>query len=265
MMVILSGEGKTDFGQCINGQGICSGDDYQLGAMAVLVDQMLEQKIGYSLRETTPEALHFVSESALVSLGKQRKGRQISLTSKTRGHETSYFYINAWMLGQFALDKEISCEDKAIAVLFRDCDGTRSSKAGLWNLKWQSMMDGFKSAEFSRGVPMLPKPKSEAWLICAAQNPPYQYCEALENLSGNDDSPNSAKKQLDAIFGEHKSAEALCDWLEEKPFDFNAFEMPSFNAFKDKLNDVLRDICGTKQAIIDGLNTPLEQCSKQLD
>lgn len=240
MIVILSGEGKSDFGQCNNAQGICSGDDYQLGVMAVLVEQMLEQRLGYSLR-TIPDALLFISESALASLGKQRKGKQISLTSKTRGHETGYFYINAWMLGQFAIETN---QDNVIAILFRDCDGTRSSKAGLWDSKWQSMINGFQRSGFNQGVPMLPKPKSEAWLICAAKHQPYQNCSQLEDLSGNDDSPNSAKSQLDAIFEGHKSTAELCEWLENNPFDIDcACAMPSFKAFKERLDLVLDEVC----------------------
>ncbi|MEI6707756.1 MAG: hypothetical protein WCK96_11545 [Methylococcales bacterium] len=247
MIVILSGEGKSDLGQCKNAQGICSGDDYQLGPMAVLVDQMLEQRLGYSLR-IIPEAFQYISESALEDREEQRKNenRKVSLVGKKREQETGYFYTNAWMIGETALEKEVSCGDKVVAILFHDCDGSRSAKSGLWDSKWKSMIDGFKRARFSRGVPMLPKPKSEAWLICAAKKQPYQHCSELEDLSGNDDSPKSAKSQLDTIFGKHKSATALCEWLEENPFDITrASAMPSFNAFKEQLNNVLNEVCST--------------------
>jgi hypothetical protein len=243
MIVILSGEGKTDFGQCKNGQEMCCGEDYQLGAMAIIVDKMLSERMNYSVRETTPESFLFVSEAALKKRDDLRKkeSRKVSFAGKKRDQETGYFYINAWMLGDIALEKEES-KDKAIAVLFRDCDGTRSSATGIWEAKWQSMINGFHRAGFNRGVPMLPKPKSEAWLICAAKNQPYQNCSSLEDLSGNDDSPHSTKNQLDAIFGKHKSAEELCDWLIDNPFDFNACEMPSFKAFKAEFNRVLGDV-----------------------
>lgn len=245
MMVILSGEGKTDFGQCTNGQGMCSGEDYQLGAMAMIVDKMLTERMNYSIRETTPDLFLFVSEAALKEREERRKqeSRKFSFAGKKREQETGYFYINAWMLGDIALEKEAELNDKAMAVLFRDCDGTNSSTTGLWGAKWQSMLNGFQRAGFHCGIPMLPKPKSEAWLICAAKNPPYQHCNELEDLSGNDNSPKSAKKRLDELFGSHKSTEELCDWLLETRFDFNACEMPSFKAFKDRFNYVLDDIC----------------------
>ncbi len=54
-----------------------------------------------------------------------------------------------------------------IAVLFRDSDGTASSGRGLWEDKRKSIEDGFGEAGFDYGVPMIPKPKSEAWLLCA--------------------------------------------------------------------------------------------------
>jgi len=58
---------------------------------------------------------------------------------------------------------------------------------------------GFKIEKFDRGVAMIPKPKSEAWLLCALRNKAYENCQKLEDRSGNDDSPNSLKKELDAL------------------------------------------------------------------
>ena len=43
------------------------------------------------------------------------------------------------------------------------------------------MLDGFAEENFSRGVPMIPKPKSEAWIICALRSNPYEGCESLES------------------------------------------------------------------------------------
>ena len=244
MIVVLSGEGVSDLGQCTNALGECSGDDYQMGAMAILLDKMIEPKMGYSLR-TLPNAYQFVSEAVLEEHEIQRKSEQkkFAFAGKKHGKETGYFYINAWMLGEIALKKEQALNDTAIAILFRDCDGTRSSKSAMWDIKHESMLSGFQRSGFSRGVPMLPKPKSETWLICAAQKQAYQGCEKLEDLPGNDDSSNSAKKQLDAIFGHHKTATELRDWLEEIPFDVErAQSMPSFKTFNDDLNRALDNL-----------------------
>jgi len=50
MIVILSGEGPTDLGQCNNAQSICSDEQFQVGPMAVLLDQMLQPRLYYSPR-----------------------------------------------------------------------------------------------------------------------------------------------------------------------------------------------------------------------
>lgn len=242
MIVILSGEGPTDLGQCNNAQSICSDEQFQVGPMAVLVDQMLQQLLDYSPR-TIPGVFQYVSELALKERRKSTQSRKVSLVGKKRDQETGYFYINAWMLGDIALEREVTCEDKAIAILFRDCDGTRLTEAGLWAAKWKSMVDGFKRSGFTRGVPMLPKPKSEVWLLCAVKNHADQGCDQLEDLSGNDDSPNSAKNKLDKAFDGHRSAVELCEWLENTFFDVEkASAMPSFKAFQNELGRALDEI-----------------------
>ena len=244
MIVILSGEGPTDLGQCNNAQGSCSDEQFQLGPMGLLVDQMLQLVLDYSPR-TIPGVFQYISESVLKDRESIRKkeSRKVSLVGKKRDQETGYFYINAWMLGEIALEREDTYKDKAIAILFRDCDGTRSTRAGLWIAKWKSMIDGYTRSGFVRGVPMLPKPKSEAWLLCAAKHHPYQGCDELEELSGNDDSPNSAKKMFDTALGGHKSAAELCEWLENSSFDVDrASVMLSFKAFQNELGRAMNEV-----------------------
>lgn len=51
----------------------------------------------------------------------------------------------------------------------------------MWTDKLESMKNGFKEADCILGVPMIPKPKSEAWLLCACKENAYQHCAALEN------------------------------------------------------------------------------------
>lgn len=243
MIVVLSGEGPTDLGQCRNAQNNCEDADFQIGPMTVLLDQMLESQLGYQLR-SIPGGYQYVSETGLKAREQVRKNnrRQISLVGKKRDQETAYFYINAWMLADIAMQIEKERDDQVIAVLFRDSDGTRTSISGLWEAKWQSMVNGFGRAEFPRGVPMLPKPKSEAWLLCAAK-PTVVNCADLEEISGNDNSPNSAKRQLDAAFGTYMSGDEICDWLDENPIDEErASAMLSFNAFREQFNRALGEV-----------------------
>jgi len=60
------------------------------------------------------------------------------------------------------------------------------------------MLNGFAHEGFDSGVPMLPNPKSEAWLLCALKKPrPYQDCDRIEAGSGNAAAPDSLKAQLE--------------------------------------------------------------------
>lgn len=240
MIFVLSGEGTTDLGCCNNAQGICEDEGFQIGPMTTLLNQMLEARLGYSV-SSIPSGYRYVSEARLEEALEERKKskRSMSLAGKKRGQETGYFYNNAWMLATITQEiEETSSQDKAIAVLFRDCDGTRA-KSGLWQSKWDSMVSGFKRAQFDRGVPMLPNPKSEAWLLCVA-SPQLSDCARFESVSGNDHSPNPAKNQLEAALGGHQTATVLNDWLEANPIDeTRAATMPSFKAFQQSLEQAL--------------------------
>ena len=239
MIFVLSGEGHTDLGSCNNAQGRCSGDDFDIGPMTVLIEQLIESRVGFRLRDL-PDQIHYLSETALCEKAKALPVRLQPTRSKKKQVEMGYFYTNALVLGEFAKSLEAETDDAAIAVLFRDCDSTRSAKAGLWDIKRQAILDGFNRSQFDKGVPMLPKPTSEAWLLCAAQAQPYQNCQTFEELPGNEASPNHTKKKLDAALGGRKSREELCDWLDGTPFDPDrAASMPSFKAFRDRLDEVV--------------------------
>lgn len=245
MIVVLSGEGPTDLGRCTNGQGQCSEPDFALGPMAVLLDKLMVPMLGYSLRDLTPDSFRFFSETALSERARQRKAqhRRLVLPGKKHDHETGYFYANAWDLGSAAREMELASGDATVAVLFRDSDPMRSHSAAVWDAKWKSMLDGFLRAGFERGIPMLPKPKSEAWLLSAAKDHPFQHCAALEDLSGNDDSPDSAKDKLAVALGGRKSAQELNEWLDDVVFDVDgASEMLSFSKFYGRLQEVMREI-----------------------
>jgi hypothetical protein len=102
------------------------------------------------------------------------------------------------------------------------------------------MLDGFEVEGITTGVPMLPKPKSEAWILCALRNN-YQHCAKLEDESGNDASPNALKKQLDNHLGEPGSRELLNDKVDDGAIELDKItDMPSLTAFKNRLNEVLK-------------------------
>ncbi|WP_175714916.1 hypothetical protein [Burkholderia ambifaria] len=234
MIFVMSGEGPTDIGTCNNGAATCTGNEFKPGPMTHLIDSLIQKHHDFSPLAHNRDAYILVGKGELIDRAKAKRAqRSMALAGKGRAQETGYFYINAWMLGEIALEHEQRHGDISVAVLFRDSDGTNSTPAD-WNRKLTSIMQGFSRSGHTRSVPMLPKPKSEAWLLCAAKDNPYQGCDVLEDLPGNDAALNSAKSRLDAALDGRSSAGEICAWLSDSEFDHNrtANQMISYEAFK---------------------------------
>ncbi|KTT11973.1 hypothetical protein NS2R_12105 [Pseudomonas oryzihabitans] len=247
MLVVISGEGSSDLGRCNNQQGSCSGENFDPGPMCIVLDTLIESRMGYSLLCPGLQSYVFLSERHLEECEQRRKENRKSLflRGKKMEQETGYFHINAYVLAQETLELQAQRNDDAIAVLFRDTDGTRSTISGLWQAKWDSMVSGFARAGLGeRGVPMLPKPKSEAWLLCAFEAPTYQECAVLEQISGNDRGAKPAKERLEDALGQAASRDLLVERLTEQPFEHatTAEQMPSFAAFRARLLAALEAI-----------------------
>jgi hypothetical protein len=93
---------------------------------------------------------------------------------------------------------------------------------------------------------MMPNPKSEAWLLCALKENPYQSCARLEtSIPGNDNAVHPAKIKLDERLTEiGRSNGDIIDMLTNRIIDPNRIDMPSFNRFKERLKQVTREMCG---------------------
>lgn len=81
---------------------------------------------------------------------------------------------------------------------------------------------------------MLPRPKSEGWMLCALRRDKSQHCDALEERSGNDASPNSLKAELDKVLKSRKldsSAETLNRLIDQGEIHHSHIKMPSFESF----------------------------------
>lgn len=236
MYFLFSGEGSTDLGSGKGDAVVCEGVFYEHGPMTVIVDQIANTECGYSLLESTNYG--YVRERTLARRAselRQVRRKSPRLPGKKKPKETAYFYQNARVLALCAKEKEADVRDDVVAVLFRDSDNTASAGRGVWQDKWNSMVVGFETEGFARGVPMIPKPKSEAWLICALKHNPYQACESLERRSGNDNSPNSLKNELANLVGHSPGRTELCDMVAERTIDVDRIQMPSFNAFRGRL------------------------------
>jgi hypothetical protein len=239
MFFLLSGEGITDLGASVSDAEVTEPGDFTIGPLTVMVDQIVEAKHGYSMLDVC--CCGYVSEYHLTNRATELKAakKSLGLPGKKRAKETRYFFNNARALSRIAKDQEAERKDDVVAVLFRDSDGTASAGRGLWDEKRRSVLDGFDEEDFDRGVPMIPKPKSEAWFICALKKNVYQHCEALEDRSGNDHSPKSLKKELGKILGDEITLDLLCDTVRNKIFDIDKVKMPSFKAFRDRLEEAI--------------------------
>ena len=96
----------------------------------------------------------------------------------------------------------------------------------------------FAEEGFATGVPMIPKPTSEAWVICALKAGPYQGCAALEARHGKSNAPDSLKSELKDLLGQNPSREVLCEMVQSGRIDYRRIDMPSFNEFRDRLQAV---------------------------
>ncbi len=247
MKLLISGEGTSDLGACNNAQGQCSDEFFDPGPMAVWLARLWEESLNYNLLDI-PEAVLFVSETALAQQTKQAGKRMQPLRGKRQAAETGLYFGNALQLGLMAKQLAADGQVPVMAVFFRDADGTRSAPGQLWQSKWDSILNGFSAAAFDFGVPMLPMPKSEAWLLCAGKTARHSHA-SLESISGNDKSPRPAKKQLDAVFGKHQVANQIADWCQENPTDWsNLLTMPSFKAFFERFQEVATSLLRPKGA-----------------
>ena len=230
-------------GSCTNGHGRCNGGDFKAGPMAVIVDKITRDALGYSLADSG--ALEFLSEPARCGLVKGLP--KTFVVGKRREFETAHFFKEARALARLAKEEAVNDRTPRGVVLFRDADGTRSTERGLYEAKVKSICDGFMSEDFDFGVPMIPKPKSEAWLICALKSDAYQNCGVLEaELSGNDNAPEPAKARLEALLSEkgHEVGD-LADLVNSGEIDAlheGMKEMDSFDAFDRRLREVLRSM-----------------------
>lgn len=237
MIIVFSGEGPTDLGSTY-------ADTFSPGPVALMINRWLSKRIGYSLLETNG-ASHYVCKTTLANIAKQLPRATLLRGKKADrsglGLETRYYFQNARAL--VAWIREQNLEQPAIALLFRDADGTASAGRGEWEDKVKSVIHGFRFEEYNYGVAAIAKPKSEAWFLCAVQ---YNYanCQSIEDSSsGNDASPNSLKKQLEAAMHQKFGCGCSRDELNQRVYDGHIDEqkidMQSLNLVMSQCNDVL--------------------------
>lgn len=236
MLLLVSGEGPSDIGVEVPGE---QGWVFRPGPMTHVIDRLFEHRCDYSA--LLCEMIEFISERALEEAKEKNSGRKFRAPGKRKEQETNFFYENAQRLAILSARRQMQEDRTVIPVLFRDSDTVSIRE---WRAKWQSMLDGFESGGSSLGVPMIPQPKSEAWLLCACRDPQYEHCAQLESAPGNDDAPAPLKPMLDAARNGRSSAQELVEAIEEGDIDPLRITMPSFDEFRTRLNHVLDQLNG---------------------
>lgn len=237
MILVLSGEGPTDLGTLRPKE---TGWEFVPGPMAWIVDKLLgrRERLDYSLLELHAnggDCVCFLSETDLLS---RRTAKPLFLPRGEHAPGSQYHRKGAYLLGIHARAIQDRKNSPVIAVFFRDADGTRSTPKTEWQGKFDSMRQGFTAAEFQTGVPMVPRPKSEAWMLCGLRKreDASRDCGGLEDEPGNDASPNSLKRQLEAHLKCKPTAEQQAELVRSGQIDPAMIDLPSFMAFREELD-----------------------------
>lgn len=225
MYFLLTGEGNSDLGYSEENPGF-------------LVD-LLEKLAEEETSGTDVFVYDFVPRTELAAEAKHSDSpKHMSLRGNKRKYESLIFIQRtAEALGNIAVKKRTEVG----AVFFHDCDFTRSEVDDPDKYYRQlvlSMESGFKAADYKNGVPMVPKPRSESWLLCHYQETPYENCARFEKLPGNDRADNSGKKQLAAFL--HCSESEIYNKIDIGGIDWNRVDAPSFVFFKNRFQHVIQ-------------------------
>jgi len=237
VILVLSGEGPTDLG---TRRPKVTGWEFVPGPMAWIVDKLLGRpdKLDYSVLDGHASGYDWVRFISETDLGALRYPRPRVFPRDQSSFGNQYFRAAADQLGKHAQSVAIERSDSVIAVFFRDSDGTNSAPKTLWEAKFQSMKAGFELAGFPSGVPMVPRPKSEAWMLCGLlkREDLRRNCKWLEDEPGNDASPKSLKSQLEKHLKCDPTSEVQAELVCSGKIDPALIDLDSFKEFRKELD-----------------------------
>lgn len=247
--IIVSGEGPSDLGGSRSGQALSHDEDFEKGPFFELIERMLNKYLPEWNRdffETNPLSTTYVSHGYLSKQGKETVKGQGKYTLAGKGKHKGYEgkVKQARELGKLAIEK--NCQ---LAIYFHDTDGSNEAKninSSLQGNIVKAVNAGFIKGQMNTGVAMIPKPTSEAWLVCSCKNN-YQNCDELEvSLSGNVRADNSPKE----VFAKHLGVnvkDITNNILTDKTtnLDLNQMNMASYNQFRDDLKSAILTVCGS--------------------
>ena len=229
MKCILLGEGETDLGV----KGYAKEPCFKKGPMTLVIDFLAKERNVLSIN------YKFLTRGD-VERGLKDSKRKISPRPKDVDSKERSIYLSAWYIGGKAVS-----ERQDAAIYFHDPDRTKSEPRDRYARIEKAMNRGFDMVGFDKGIPMVPVPRSEAWLLAYFQKGIEKQCaynkaEWFEGLPASDKSPKSAKKELQKAVGARNESETYSKVMEEfKNIDWKRVDMPSYNRFRARLEFVL--------------------------
>lgn len=205
--IIISGEGNSDVGE----------RDSQTGAFVPGPITLLTRKLLHFCHKYEVN-FHFRPRSELKRHPMTLKGKKRKYRGKAAGKGHSDL---AYKLGCIAREKK--CQ---VAVLMRD-----AGKDEFLSV-YDEIRSGFRSAKFQNGVPAVPVPESEAWLICCLDPRESRRIE-----DGREDMKVLLEKKLSAKHRPHNKE----TWNEiAVRCAVEDIQAPSFQRFRADLEEVVR-------------------------
>ena len=228
---ILCGEGPTDL--------YYNEIDQKQGPLKDGVDKLLD--FFWDRRNYLQFKQVSRTEISLSDKGKPEKKTSIVRGAKNKFPNHHFIAASAKCLAQKAEETAMENDEphKWGVIFFHDLDAnTKASVDEIYNASMKAMNDGFDSASFPHGVPMIPKTRSESWLLCLLDSDGGVNKRYFEDLPMSDKSPNSGKKVLAAVL--EVSEDESYSRIEEKrdTFDWTGLQAPSFLVFRDRLKIV---------------------------
>jgi len=224
MYFLISGEGNSDLGFETDHPG------YFVAVLQTLSAAITNDEFSYEI----------IPRTRLSDYIKSNKKLFLSRGLKNDDPKTAFCKHAA-----YALAEQASVMENTGAVLFHDCDYSNSEvRDGKKYYRQQVMaiQDGFALANgFKNGVPMVPCPRSESWLLCFYQDEQYKDNSFFDDLPANDTAENSGKKLLADFFG-CKISE-IYDHIHMEEINWDRIKAPSFLYFKSKFQRAVQRLC----------------------
>ena len=242
MYFLFSGEGPSDLGFGLSAN-LSEGNNYKPGPLTLLVSQIVDDLDGYSIMEF--QCFGYVSKKHLKEYFDEKKPLKVFPIPRREMREsqgTKYFENNARALAEIAKEIAQQKDDDVVAILFRDSDRRNSSGKVEWERKRKSMLSGFKTQRFDRGVAMMPNPCSEAWILCALyrKGDPNQNCDKLESSKYGAGEQHSLKTKLEDYLNQQACPNVLNPMIENQEIHYRFISLNSFQVFLDNLQEAIK-------------------------